>query len=146
MARHTLELPAELKREAAALAKKQGISLDRFIVWAMVEKVVMERGEADDPKFPLITYDVGGSGYPRPVLRGTRIHVQTVALAVRKFKEKPEEFAENYGVKVAQVREALSFYDAHKWEIDQNVEYENNLEKQHKREKAKKNDKTAPAS
>lgn len=146
MTRYALNLPIDLKREAEDLAKKQGISLNQFILWSVAEKVVMERETLDDPKFPLITYRQGGSGISRPVIRGTALHVQTVALAVNKFKEKPAAFARNYGVKVAQVREALGFYDAHKWEIDQNIAYENNLEKQYKREKAKKNDKAAPAS
>jgi uncharacterized protein (DUF433 family) len=147
MTRYALNLPVDLKQEAEALAKKQGVSLNQFIMWSVAEKVVSMRNQLDDPKFPLITYVRGGaSDYPLPVLRGTRIRVQTVAVAVNEHKEKPEKFAENYGVEVSQVREALGFYDAHKWEIDQNIDYENNLEKQYKKEKAKKNGKAALAS
>jgi len=145
MTRYALNLPVDLKREAEEMAKKQGVSLNQFIMWSVAEKVVSMRNELDDPKFPQITYRRGGSGIPRPVIRGTALHVQTVAVAVNKFKEKPEEFAENYGIEVNQVREALSFYDAHKEEIDANIEDEINLEKQHKREKAKKNGKTSLA-
>lgn len=90
----------------------------------------------DDPKFPLITYVRGSaSDYALPVIRGTRIRVQTVAVAVNKHKENPEEFAENYGIGVNQVREALGFYDAHKKEIDENIEYEADLERQHKEQR-----------
>ena len=117
---------------------------------ALVREVVIQTLEEmrhagelplDDPKFPLITYVRGSvSDYVLPVIRGTRIRVQTVAMAVNKHKEKPEEFAENYGIGVNQVREALGFYDAHKKEIDENIAYEENLERQHK-EQGKKADK-----
>jgi len=92
----------------------------------------------DDPKFPLVTYVRGSiSDYALPVIRGTRIRVQTVAVAVNRHKEKPEEFAEDYGIGINQVREALGFYDAHKKEIDENIEYEENLERQHKEQRKK---------
>lgn len=146
MTRYALNLPVDLKREAEELAKKQGVSLNQFIMWSVAEKVTSMRNELDDPKFPLIAYYRGASGFPTPVLRGTRIRVQTVAAAVKQFKEKPETFAENYGVEVKQVREALAFYDAHKTEIDANIKYEQELENKHKREKAKKNDKAASSS
>lgn len=140
MTRYALNLPVDLKREAEEMAKKQGVSLNQFIMWAVSEKVVSMRNQLDDPDFPLITYRRGGSGIPRPVIRGTAIHVQTVAVAVTRHKEKPEKFAENYSLDIKQVREALSFYDAHKEEIDTNIEDEINMEKQHKREKAMKNE------
>ncbi len=90
----------------------------------------------DDPRFPLITYARGSvSDFALPVIRGTRIRVQTVAVAVNKHKEKPEEFAEDYGIGINQVREALGFYDAHKKEIDENIEYEEGLERQHKEQR-----------
>jgi uncharacterized protein (DUF433 family) len=146
MTRYALNLPVDLKREAEEMAKKQGVSLNQFIMWSVAEKVVSMRNQLDDPNFPQITYRRGGSGIPRPVIRGTALHVQTVAVAVNKFKEKPEKFAENYGIEVNQVREALSFYDAHKEEIDANIKDEIDLEKQHKREKTKKNGKTSLAS
>lgn len=146
MTRYALNLPVDLKREAEEMAKKQGVSLNQFIMWSVAEKVTSMRSQLDDPDFPQITYYRGASGSPTPVLRGTRIRVQTVAVAVKKFKEKPETFAENHGVEVNQVREALAFYDAHKTEIDANIKYEQDLEKQHKREKAKKNDKAAASS
>lgn len=136
MTRYPLNLPVDLKQEAEALAKKQGVSLNQFIMWSVSEKVASMRGQLDDPRFPLITYARGSaSDYALPVIRGTRIRVQTVAVAVKKHKEKPEEFAENYEIGVAQVREALGFYDAHKKEIDENIEFEENLERKHKEHK-----------
>ena len=146
MTRYALNLPVDLKREAEETAKKQGVSLNQFIMWAVSEKVVSMRNQLDDPDFPQITYYRGASGSPTPVLRGTRIRVQTVAVAVKKHKKTPDTFAENYGVEIKQVREALAFYDVHKAEIDANIKYENDMEKQHKRERKKKNDKASPSS
>lgn len=139
MTRYALNLPVDLKQEAEALAKKQGVSLNQFIMWSVSEKVATMRNQLDDPQFPLITYRRGSaSDWALPVIRGTGIRVQTVAVAVNIFKEKPEEFARQYGIEVSQVREALNFYNAHPEEIDANIKYEQNLEKQYKREKAKR--------
>lgn len=145
MTRYALNLPIDLKREAEEIASKQGISLNQFIMWSVAEKVAVMR-QLEDPKFPLIEYRHGASGWATPVLRGTGIRVQTVAVAVEKFKEKPEDFAKDYEVDVAKVREALQFYRAHKAEIDANIKYEKDLEKQYKREKAKGNGKAKTAS
>ena len=39
MTRYSLNLPLDLKREAEEVAKKQGISLNQFIMWSVSEKV-----------------------------------------------------------------------------------------------------------
>lgn len=137
MTRYALNLPVDLKREAEEIAKKQGVSLNQFIMWSVSEKVTTMRKQLDDPRFPLITYRRNIDGSATPVLRGTGIRAQTVAVAVKKLKEKPEEFAENHGIGIAQVREALGFYDAHKKEIDENIEYEENLEREYKEQRKK---------
>ena len=59
MTRYALNLPVDLKHEAEILAKRQGVSLNQFIMWAVSEKVTSMRNELDDPKFPLISYRVG---------------------------------------------------------------------------------------
>lgn len=149
MTRYALNLPVDLKREAEEMAKKQGISLNQFIMWSVAEKVVSMRNQLDDPSFPQITYRRGGSGVPRPVIRGTGIHVQTLVLWER-FGDTPEKIAENYGLTTNQVREALSFYNAHKMEIDTDIQAEKDTEEQHKREsqkaKGRKRDKAKTAS
>ena len=132
MTRYALNLPVDLKHEAELLAKHQGVSLNQFIMWAVSEKVASIRNQLDDPKFPLITYRRGGSGIHRPVIRGTAIHVQTVAVAVNKLKDTPEEFAKNYGLDIKKVNEALSFYKVYKEEIDTNLKYEKALEQEYK--------------
>ena len=149
MTRYALNLPIDLKQEAEALAKKQGVSLNQFIMWSVSEKVATMRNELDDPNFPLITYRRGGSGIPRPVIRGTAIHVQTLILWIR-FGETPQKVAENYDLDIKQVQEAQAFYKVHKTEIDENIKEERELERQHKIEynkaKAKKHVKAKTTS
>lgn len=138
MSRYALNLPVDLKHEAELLAKHQGVSLNQFIMWAVSEKVASMRNGLDDPKFPLITYRRGGSGIHRPVIRGTAIHVQTVAVAINKLKDTPEKFAKNYGLDVKKVNEALGFYKVYKDEIDTNLKYERALEQEYKKSKKAK--------
>lgn len=137
MTRYALNLPIDLKQEAEQIAKRQGVSLNQFIMWSVSEKVAtMRQQQLDDPKFPGITYVRGSaSDHALPMIRGTRIRVQTVAVAVNKLKEKPEEFAEDYGIGITQVSEALGFYDAHKKEIEENIKYEEELERQYKEQR-----------
>jgi len=138
MTRYALNLPVDLKQEAEKLAEKQGVSLNQFIMWSVSEKVASMRHQLDDPNFPQITYRRGASGWVTPVIRGTGIRVQTVAVAVEKLNGTPEEFARNYELNISQVHEALNFYHAHRAEIDANIQYEKDLERQYKKDKAKR--------
>jgi uncharacterized protein (DUF433 family) len=126
MARYALNLPDELKRDAERLAKKQGVSLNQFILWSVAEKVGGLLQGFDDPNFPSITYRRGASGSLSPVLRGTGIRVQTIALASQ--NNTPAEIAEDYDLPLLQVQEALGFYDAHRVEIDAHIQAEAALE------------------
>ena len=118
MARYSLNLPADLKRQAEEHAIRQGVSLNQFLMWAVAEKVGALAQNLDDPEFPLVTYRRGGSGLPEPVLRGTSIRVKTMVVAAHRWQLAPEEIAAEYGLSEAQVRAALSFYAAHRPEID----------------------------
>lgn len=126
MARYALNLPDELKRDAERLAKKQGVSLNQFILWSVAEKVGGLLQGLDDPEYPNITYRRGASGSLSPVLRGTGIRVQTIVLASR--DNTPGEIAEDYDLPRVQVQEALSFYKAHRAEIDAHIQAEAALE------------------
>lgn len=126
MTRYALNLPAELKRDAERLAKQQGVSLNQFILWSVAEKVGGLMHGLDDPEFPNITYRRGASGTLAPVLRGTGIRVQTIALASQ--TNTPAEIAEDYDLPQSQVQEALGFYDAHRVEIDAHIQAESALE------------------
>jgi len=116
--RYSLNLPSELKREAERLAKRQGISLNQFILWSVAEKVGSLKSSLDDPEFPNITYRRGGAGVPAPVIKGTGIRVQTLVIAHRDWEETEAHIADQYDLPENVVREALSFYKAHKAEID----------------------------
>jgi uncharacterized protein (DUF433 family) len=126
MTRYALNLPNELKRDAERLARKQGVSLNQFILWSVAEKVGELLQSLNDPDFPNITYRRGASGSLSPVLRGTGIRVQTIALASQ--NNTPAAIAEDYDVPLTQVQEALSFYDAHRVEIDAHIQAEAALE------------------
>lgn len=126
MARYALNLPDDLKRDAERLAEQQGVSLNQFILWSVAEKVGGLLQGLDDPEFPTITYRRGASGSISPVLRGTGIRVQTIALASQ--NNTPAEIAEDYDVPLRQVQEALGFYDAHRLEIDAHIQAEAALE------------------
>jgi uncharacterized protein (DUF433 family) len=81
----------------------------------------------DDPAFPGITYRVGASGHPTPLLRGTGIRVQTIVIAERAWGLSPEQIANEWEVNERQVTEALAFYAAHRAEIDADIEAEERM-------------------
>ncbi len=124
MARYPLSLPVQLKREAEQFASEQGVSLNQFILWAVSEKVGSLRQLLDDPAFPHITYRRGASGRPEPVLRGSGLRVQTVAVAARQWAMPPARIAEEFGQPEPAVREALAFYQSHQDEIDASLDAE----------------------
>lgn len=126
MTRYALNLPNTLKRDAERIAKEQGVSLNQFILWSVAEKVGALLQELDDPNFPNVTYRRGASGSLSPVLRGTGIRVQTIVIASEKMS--PAEIAEDYDLTLAQVQEALGFYNAHRAEIDAFIQAEAALE------------------
>ena len=118
MASNALNLPSQLKQEAEEWANRQGISLDRFIVWAVAEKVGGLKQAIDDPRFPQVTYRRGAAGWPEPVLRGTGIRAQTIVVAHQTWAMAPAEIAADYDLTPEQVTEALAFYEAHRGEIE----------------------------
>lgn len=129
--RYAVNLPLELKKEAEALAKQQGVSLNQFILWSVAEKVSALKAGMDDPDFPAITYRRGASGIPTPVLRGTGIRVQTIVIANQDWNESPAEIAEQYSLSAGQIKETLSFYQAHQAEVDLLIQADSALEMSH---------------
>jgi uncharacterized protein (DUF433 family) len=127
MSRYPLNLPAELHQSAAQLAAQQGISLNQFILWSVAEKVGELRRSLDDPAFPGITYRVGASRQPTPVIRGTGIRVQTIVIATHAWGRSVAELADDYGLRERQVTECLAFYEAHRAEIDTAIEAEDRM-------------------
>jgi uncharacterized protein (DUF433 family) len=128
MARYPLNLPEQLKREAEQWASAQGISLNQFIMWAVAEKVGALKERLDDPNHPHVTYRRGAAGVPTPVVRGTRIRVQTLVLTAQQWQWTPAQMAEEYGLSAIQVKDALAFYQAHRTEIDASIAAERELE------------------
>jgi uncharacterized protein (DUF433 family) len=128
MTRYLLNLPTQLKQEAEKWATAQGVSLNQFILWAVAEKVGELSQQLDDPRFPRISYRRGSSGQPAPVLRGTRLRVQTLVIARQQWQLSPLQIAQEYDLSETQVNEALAFYLAHQAEIDVAIAAEVGLE------------------
>ena len=84
--------------------------------------------QLNDPDFPNIIYRRGASGVLSPILRGTGIRVQTIVIV--SIDMTPPEIANDYDLTEAMVREALSFYEAHRHEIDDVIQVESVLEKE----------------
>ncbi|MEG4275271.1 MULTISPECIES: DUF433 domain-containing protein [unclassified Microcoleus] len=128
MTSYALNLPVQLQQEAEKLATLQGISFDQFILWAVAEKVATLNQRNDDPAFPEITYVRGASGELVPVLRGTRLRVQTVVIAAQKWALSAKEIAAEYDISEDRVKEVLAFYSAHSQEIDASIAAEQIIE------------------
>jgi len=122
MARYALNLPIKLKEEASNLAKQQGVSLNQFILWSVSEKVGTLRQSLDDPNFPQITYRREINGYPAPVLRGRGIRVQAIVGYINGWGMSPQEVAEEFGLPLETIIEAMNFYEAHRFEMDAAIE------------------------
>jgi len=127
VARYSLNLPTELKREAERFAVEQGVSLNQFILWAVAEKVGGLAQDLDDPRFPKIHYRQGASGAPCAVIRGTAVRVRTVWAASTAWSWSAEEIAREYGLRLDQVEEALSFAAAHEAELEADLTLEEDL-------------------
>ena len=124
-------LPPLLQEEAEQWASRQGVSLDQFIVWALAEKIGSLKQSLDDLRFPYVTYRRDATGWPVPVLRGTGIRVQTIVGATRTWNLSPAEVAKEYDLTEEQVADALSFYEAHRSEIEASMTEEKHLERSH---------------
>lgn len=131
MARYPLSLPQQLKQEAETWAQRQGVSLNQFILWATAEKVGSLNQQLDDPNFPLITYRRGASGIPTPIIRGTGIRVQVVAIAYEQWQMDAAAIANEYALSIKQIEEALAFWSAHRAEIEMHIAYEERLAREH---------------
>jgi len=128
MTPYPLNLPIQLQQEAEKFATLQGISLDQFIFWAVAEKVATLNQRNDDRTFPEITYVRGASGELVPVLRGTRLRVQTVVVAAQKWGFSPNQIATEYDLSEAQVNDVFAFYATHSQEIDASIAAERIIE------------------
>jgi uncharacterized protein (DUF433 family) len=86
----------------------------------------------EDPAFPGITHRVGGAGIPTPVIRGTSIRVRTIVIAAQYWEMSPAQIANQYEVlSERQVNEALAFYEAHRVEIDADIQAEGQFARTH---------------
>jgi uncharacterized protein (DUF433 family) len=126
-----MNLPPQLQQDAAQIAQQQGITLDQFILWAVAEKVGTLKQQADLQTFPEITIRPDISGTLTPIIKGTNIRVQSIAIAHTRWQQSASEIAEEYDLTETQVQSALKFYDTHRTEIDAAIALEQALEAVH---------------
>jgi len=125
---NSINLPIQLQQEAEKWATSQGMPLDQFILGAVAEKVASLRSRFNDPSFPTISYSQGFSGNSNAVISGTGIRVQTIAIAVYKWKLSLQQIVEEYGLTQKQCQDALDFYAVHRTEIDKAIAIEEAIE------------------
>jgi len=71
-------------------------------------------------RIELITTDPGIRG-GRPVIAGTTLEVSAIAIAKIVHRQTPETIADDYRISLPEVYAALSYYYAHKDEIDASI-------------------------
>ncbi len=69
----------------------------------------------------LITRKPGVRG-GRPCIRGTGLKVSDIVMAMRYHDRSPKQVSEGYQVSLSEVYAALSYYHAHKREIDDDID------------------------
>jgi uncharacterized protein (DUF433 family) len=125
-----MNLPQQLQQDATQFAQQQGISLEQFVLWAVAEKVGALKQQAD-LAFPEIAMRLGASGVLTPIIKGTNIRVQTIAIAHTRWQQSPSKIADEYDLTETQVQNALAYYETHRTEIDAAIAAEQALEPAH---------------
>lgn len=120
--RYSLNLPVDLKHDAEQVAQRQGVSLNQLILWSLAEKVTTLKSKIDDPNFPDITYKLDSDNQLVPIIKGKGIRVQTLMIAYYNWKESVVEISQQYDLPQKTVKQALSFYEAHKKVVDALIE------------------------
>ncbi len=126
-----MNLPQQLQQDATQFAQQQGISLEQFVLWAVAEKVGALKQQTNLQTFPEIAMRLGASGVLTPVIKGTNIRVQTIAIAHARWQQSSRNIANEYDLTEIQVQNALAFYEAHRTEIDAAIAAEQALESAH---------------
>jgi uncharacterized protein (DUF433 family) len=126
-----MNLPQQLQQDAAQFAQQQGISLEQFVLWAVAEKVGALKQQTNLQAFPEIALRLGASGILTPIIKGTNIRVQTIAIAHAQWQQSPSKIADEYDLTETQVQNALAYYETHRTEIDAAIAAEQALEPAH---------------
>ena len=129
--RYSLNLPVDLKQDAEKMAERQGVSLNQLILWSLAEKVTALKSKIDDPNFPDITYKLDSDNQLVPYVKGKGIRVQTLVIAFYEWKESVTELSRQYDLPQKTVKQALSFYEAHKKVVDGLIDLNTEAEPTH---------------
>ena len=122
----------ELQAQVLQLPLQERWQLVQSILRSIEQETAASVATADKTSgFPHVVYRLGSSGEESPVIKGTRIRVQTLEIAANQWHWTPTQIAEEYDLLEEQVTEALSFYRLHKNEIDGEIAAEVTLEAAH---------------
>jgi uncharacterized protein (DUF433 family) len=131
MSAYSLNLPSELQKAANQVASLQGISLEQFILSAIADKLARSEGGLSKGGFSQIAYIRGASGVMVPVLKGTGIRIQTLAVARHRWHLSEEQIAREYDLSLELVGQGLLFYSNYSEEIDSAIATEETIEQSH---------------
>lgn len=128
MTSDSFNLPPLLREKAQRYAASLGVSLEEFVLSSVAEKIEVLTEHYEYLAFPELTYRRGASGLIVPIVHGTGLRVQTLALASQQWGLSARQIAAEYDLSEAQVNAALAFYTAHQQEIDEAIASEVALE------------------
>lgn len=123
----TLDLPPELEQRLAKEAAQNGLSVEAMTLQLLAKFF----HQATDSAFPNVAYRQGASGQPVPVVAGTDIRIQTIAIAFHQWGFTKEQLAEEYNLSIPQIDGALAFYAANQAEIEGAMALEAAIEASH---------------
>ena len=123
-----MNLPPQLQQQVEKWASLQGIDPEQFVVWAVSEKLDALNLPLEDPAFPGVNVQQGASGILTPVLQGTGIRIQTIAIAAHHWQLPVSEIAIEYGISQPDVELALAYYEAHSAQVEAAIAAEQALE------------------
>lgn len=129
MSAYSLNLPSELREAATKVASQEGISLEQFILRAIADKLATGEELFANRNYPEIAYVRGTSGVMVPVLKGTGIRIQTLAIAKNGWNLSEQQIAEEYDLTIEKVRQALLFYSEFNEEIESAFANEQTIER-----------------
>jgi len=123
----TLDLPPELEQRLAKESAQNGLSVEAMTLQLLAKFF----HQATDSAFPNVAYRQGASGQPVPVVAGTDIRIQTIAIAFHQWGFTKEQLAEEYNLSIPQIDGALAFYAANQAEIEGAMALEAAIEASH---------------
>ncbi|MEM8501830.1 MAG: DUF433 domain-containing protein [Cyanobacteria bacterium P01_D01_bin.1] len=111
----------ELQAQMLKLSLQERWELVQTLLSSIQHKTAPADTSAVIEAFEHISYRTGFSGDSYPVVKGTRIRVQTIVSASQDWEWTPYQIASEYDLAETQVLEALKFYELHSDKIEAQI-------------------------